>query len=988
MTDGYDWADGEQDDVPTSRPSDDPLLPEQGSAEAEDLYRRGLYIKVHPTEKRPLEAYTRDGEQDWPPDPDNPNVYDFEEMSEWVGREARAGLVGVEGPYMLGVLDLDLYKQDEWDHTDLASHRDPDEWHWVKSLGDDRPKEDFGLHLPFLVPESAAREQWAPESAWEYADLKGSLACGYVVCHVGADGYEPAREDWRERRVPVMRDADGFLSLGAGGDDVVGAGGSFTPPSEKAPEGGWDEYDPDYGFTVHAVVGERLDEGRGRRMPHPFHESDTRKNFMVDEGGATCRCWRHDETISALGLLAMREGIAGGCGDAASLTPEQRTEAWDVAVGEGLVEERGSLGPDSTRLLPEWEPMREADDRADAARLRRATRAVEDEFRTPFEGAKVVEAPQGLGKTVNAAIGARTEPRLVITRNKDEHRDTLKWAADEAGVRWREVIPFAESWLMSGESPVADECRELYEAGVAPRLITERHADEIPEHAPTPYLDQFESEITAELLLGSPGHENVGRFAEHPEGPRTIVYDDVDPADHAIGESRVHLGEDRAELDEACRAIGELDGDTLEAVTSSSDDLGTVGALAPSGTGDGGDGDDEPTDVWHALEEAADETEAIRVDLPSLVLDHGLPGDILTKLKVACGREPRGIRSWPAGDGAIRWVEHPDLRDNAAVVASATPAPGLPERWLEETGVGEAEREAVCDDWAAVRRAQGYTVVQTSEYRHSRHGESRPERATALADAVGEREGERPKVVDSLGMLREHGEEGVNFARTWSNNELREERVGLVMGCTYFGDEWIEARAGYLGEPAEIAHPDGERASASTPEASRLMRHMLRAPVEQAITRFGRDGGGCVVYVDTDEIPGGFPVVDASAEVREVTPSLAAAYSAIRDGPATAAGIADAAGVSDRQGRNLAARLVEEGLASVEEFAGDEGAHEYEGEGDLGLSGSSVIGLNKARLPRASRERRYDGRSAGSGDDDDGPIAEQLEITDLVDPGG
>jgi hypothetical protein len=83
--------------------------------------------------------------------------------------------------------------------------------------------------------------------------------------------------------------------------------------------------------SVHDVVSGLRE---GRRIAHPFHDSSTGSNFMIDKSGLTWRCWRHSCTGNALHLLGQKHGIIG-CGDRP--TREQWREIFAKAREEGMI---------------------------------------------------------------------------------------------------------------------------------------------------------------------------------------------------------------------------------------------------------------------------------------------------------------------------------------------------------------------------------------------------------------------------------------------------------------------------------------------------------------------------------------------------------------------------------------------------------------------------------------------------------------------------
>lgn len=82
---------------------------------------------------------------------------------------------------------------------------------------------------------------------------------------------------------------------------------------------------------------------RGRRFPHPTHDSDTGTNFFIS--GGLAHCWRCGVSLSPVQFLAVKygllscgeAGVAHGGGRGSKVGPEIVAKIWPLAVRDGLV---------------------------------------------------------------------------------------------------------------------------------------------------------------------------------------------------------------------------------------------------------------------------------------------------------------------------------------------------------------------------------------------------------------------------------------------------------------------------------------------------------------------------------------------------------------------------------------------------------------------------------------------------------------------------
>jgi len=100
----------------------------------------------------------------------------------------------------------------------------------------------------------------------------------------------------------------------------------------------------------------------GQHRSHPYHNSETGKNFKVDEDGKTFRCYRHEITGNIYHLLGIREGIIE-CGEWQSkkLSKDQWRQIFDAARKEDIaVPESESQSNPIVHYLPDGETIESA----------------------------------------------------------------------------------------------------------------------------------------------------------------------------------------------------------------------------------------------------------------------------------------------------------------------------------------------------------------------------------------------------------------------------------------------------------------------------------------------------------------------------------------------------------------------------------------------------------------------------------------------------
>ena len=305
------------------------------------------YIPLNPGSKRPMFEFSG-----WPVDPDHENVYTYAgtqdiDHTNWA-------IIGHQSSELL-VLDIDAYKM-----TDEELERiDGEGWGGLLDVTTVVRSQSGGLHVYVFTDVDIYDTNIV---AVDNVDLKGDVGKGYAVAPF-SPGYElaqdsdplPVSEDTL-RDLPVLEETVNLPDLSDAWMDEerpwVKTEPMETPcityAKEQVTTRG-DDFDDALAFLkryyrnlslasedirdiinesdfmqvakdyihVHEVTG-AAGFPMGQRVEHPewLHNSPSESgaNFMVDDGGETWRCWRHDVTGNALHLVGVKHGVIE-CGD-------------------------------------------------------------------------------------------------------------------------------------------------------------------------------------------------------------------------------------------------------------------------------------------------------------------------------------------------------------------------------------------------------------------------------------------------------------------------------------------------------------------------------------------------------------------------------------------------------------------------------------------------------------------------------------------------
>ena len=146
-------------------------------------------------------------------------------------------------------------------------------------------------------------------------------------------------------------------------------------------------------------------------------------------------------------------------------------------------------------------------------------------------------------------------------------------------------------------------------------------------------------------------------------------------------------------------------------------------------------------------------------------------------------------------------------------------------------------------------------------------------------------------------------------------NELEDERVGLVEGGVHYGDDYVKfwtALGGHSTEAIEYRDDPG-RTRSYTGYGKSIAQHMKESQILQDSLRFGRDGDGATVYIDTNSYPDWLPIA-GKGEVRMRHGAERSVMEALTGEEMRTSEITDEVDISEQWARKVLNRLVDEGL--------------------------------------------------------------------------
>lgn len=652
------------------------------------------------------------------------------------------------------------------------------------------------------------------------------------------------------------------------------------------------------------------------------------------------------------------------------LGPEDAKHGWSSVSDDICSKSRMSIGPSSDQLegvshdiqlinnmsTETTKAVRSGALNANDARvIEQARRNIQEVFRGEIDVNTSYESFTGTGGSYNSGYGAIAEPTLSVSRNKDQSRESVIKGAEAAGVSYHQIIPFADSAMATKDHQYSEDVQRLIDLGwhgrKIRRWVNEQGGVDIDE-SDCPCRAQIEEDLDEyDLLIGSPGHENVERFRI---GRRTI-HDDTHPVLHYMEKNQFDISDSRtrAKFDEFLKAADQLGPDNMEQLSEDSVAQTRIGFLRSKV-----DDEDSP----HFIDDVSIALDGEFVDAKTL-----------GRLKVYCGFTPdtqgpkddeAGQRIWEAvpeyddgetvdidvvetqGDYALMngnkhnpnlywWAPIPN-EDQTTIFTSATDNDPVTKAYFEMIGADYEFRTCHTNEFR-YWQAQNLRVLQMSDHQNARSGGNiNAERTEDLRKGIQIAEGldDEVPVVDALKSLEKwvdgdvrNRDDVINAARAPSFNGFEDHNVGFVPGPQYYGDEYVRALALFCGEDIKIEHNGSDescshnrcnrkRAHCHNETGQYILEHMMKSSIKQAVGRFGRNSKPheeVRVYVDSNRIPAELPTEDFTDRMVEFSPGEKAILDVIAhaDREITTAEIAEQTDQSRGHVRDVTKRLSE-----------------------------------------------------------------------------
>jgi hypothetical protein len=168
-----------------------------------------------------------------------------------------------------------------------------------------------------------------------------------------------------------------------------------------------------------------------------------------------------------------------------------------------------------------------------------------------------------------------------------------------------------------------------------------------------------------------------------------------------------------------------------------------------------------------------------------------------------------------------------------------------------------------------IKEVLGYRIIQTTEAEKPYTSGSwvNKKKDIALIKAIQQKHDERPAVITSQaaesqlftddGRLKDFSKENdvEHYHNLKSLNRFRKKTLGCILGSPNLGDREVQRLAALDGH-AGIERTNKKREPLDFGDiGNEYLRYIREQHVVQAVFRFGRDGQGTTVYVNTSAIP-------------------------------------------------------------------------------------------------------------------------------------
>ena len=336
--------------------------------------------------------------------------------------------------------------------------------------------------------------------------------------------------------------------------------------------------------------------------------------------------------------------------------------------------------------------------------------------------------------------------------------------------------------------------------------------------------------------------------------------------------------------------------------------------------------------------------------------------------------EDVGIGVFDRTRGGVSVLQAPPLDYASGVVA----LDGTPTKRMWELALGTRlnHRSVLQDDERGeyLRDALNLNLVRTSEYvkPYNSSDHVNTEQDAALLEAIGEKHGEKPSIITTTTAEQEYDAEGLlelvdetkHYGNVLGSNEFDDTRLGAVIGSNHYGDGYIKKWGAYAGQAVERGEEKGVGLTYGG-FGDDVLQHMREHDTLQAAMRFGRDGGGAVVYVHTDTLPEWVPLAGEGRVLMTWSAGMCEVLDAATDLEEWRTNeIADKVSITERQVREHLYKLQKRGyLEAHHEGRGftwrDTGLHRVSDHGEVDLEPVNVEELGESEVAEVRRSSIY-----------------------------
>lgn len=216
------------------------------------------------------------------------------------------------------------------------------------------------------------------------------------------------------------------------------------------------------------------------------------------------------------------------------------------------------------------------------------------------------------------------------------------------------------------------------------------------------------------------------------------------------------------------------------------------------------------------------------------------------------------------GSNEIYILNHPNLYHSQQILAlDGTPTLEMWKTVLSHMGLNDLQVMDKSEREEFIKKGLQHRYVRTTEDRkpYSSGEWVKSEKDKILLEKINDMYEEKPSLITTQKAEKKYREDEVldyvktatHYGNLKGSNKLKNKRLGVVIGSQHYGDQYIKRWAAYMDGRATRS---GKGRGLDYGEiGNKIYQHMTHNATLQAAMRFGRDGRGAVVFIDTSALP-------------------------------------------------------------------------------------------------------------------------------------